>query len=133
MQGAANLTLLEFIYFYTDKVASTKKELQFFLSDDNPNNITNAYLKLISQAECYYPDFKQIAQEVKQYEVILFEKIIKNAQNRKEIKSDLDSLLLAQQFRYLFYGQSYDDALNNGLNVDKLKEQFLFLYSIIKI
>lgn len=133
MQCAANLTLLEFIYFYTDKVASTKKELQFFLSDDNPNNITNAYLKLISQAECYYPDFKQIAQEVKQYEVILFEKIIKNAQNRKEIKSDLDSLLLAQQFRYLFYGQSYDDALNNGLNVDKLKEQFLFLYSIIKI
>ena len=98
--------------------------MQQFLSDDDPNNITNAYLKLISQAECYYPNFKQIAQEIKQHEVILFEKIIKKAQ--------LDSLLLAQHFRYLFYGQSYDDALNNGLDVDRLKKQFMFLYNIIK-
>ena len=70
-QGAFNLSLLEFIHFYVDKVASTKNEMQQFLSDDDPNNITNAYLKLISQAECYYPNFKQIAQEIKQYEVII--------------------------------------------------------------
>ena len=48
MQGAFNLSLLEFIHFYVDKVASTKNEMQQFLSDDDPNNITNAYLKLIS-------------------------------------------------------------------------------------
>lgn len=132
MQGAFNLSLLEFIHFYVDKVASTKNEMQQFLSDDAPNNITNAYLKLISQAECYYPNFKQIAQEIKQYEVILFEKVIKRAQEKKEIKPELDSLLLAQHFRYLFYGQSYDDALNNGLDVDRLKKQFMFLYNIIK-
>ena len=132
MQGAFNLSLLEFIHFYVDKVASTKNEMQQFLSDDDSNNITNAYLKLISQAECYYPNFKQIAQEIKQYEVILFEKIIKRAQEKKEIKPELDSLLLAQHFRYLVYGQSYDDALNNGLDVDRLKKQFMFLYNIIK-
>ena len=132
MQGAFNLSLLEFIHFYVDKVASTKNEMQQFLSDDDSNNITNAYLKLISQAECYYPNFKQIAQEIKQYEVILFEKIIKRAQEKKEIKPELDSLLLAQHFRYLFHGQSYDDALNNGLDVDRLKKQFMFLYNIIK-
>ena len=132
MQGAFNLSLLEFIHFYVDKVASTKNEMQQFLSDDDSNNITNAYLKLISQAECYYPNFKQIAQEIKQYEVILFEKIIKRAQEKKEIKPELDSLLLAQHFSYLFYGQSYDDALNNGLDVDRLKKQFMFLYNIIK-
>lgn len=102
MQGVFNLSLLEFIHFYVDKVASTKNEMQQFLSDDDSNNITNAYLKLISQAECYYPNFKQIAQEIKQYEVILFEKIIKRAQEKKEIKPELDSLLLAQHFRYLF-------------------------------
>ena len=132
MQGAFNLSLLEFIHFYVDKVASTKNEMQQFLSDDDPNNITNAYLKLISQAECYYPNFKQIAQEIKQYEVIMFEKVIKRAQEKKEIKPELDSLLFAQHFRYLFYGQSYDDALNNGLDVDRLKKQFMFLYNIIK-
>ena len=43
MQGAFNLSLLEFIHFYVDKVASTKNEMQQFLSDDDPNNITNAY------------------------------------------------------------------------------------------
>ena len=59
-------------------------------------------------------------------------KIIKRAQEKKEIKPELDSLLLAQHFRYLFYGQSYDDALNNGLDVDRLKKQFMFLYNIIK-
>lgn len=57
--------------------------MQQFLSDDDPNNITNAYLKLISQAECYYPNFKQIAQEIKQHEVILFEKIIKKRKKKR--------------------------------------------------
>ena len=62
----------------------------------------------------------------------MFEKVIKRAQEKKEIKPELDRLLLAQHFRYLFYGQSYDDALNNGLDVDRLKKQFMFLYNIIK-
>lgn len=131
-QRVPNCTLREFIYFYMDKVAVTKQEMQLFLSDDNPNNITNAYLKLISQAECYYPNFKQIAKEVKQYEIVLFEKIIKKAQAEKEIKPEIDSLLLAQHFRYIFYGKSYDDALDNGLDTENLKKQFLFLYDIIK-
>ena len=58
--------------------------MQQFLSDDDPNNITNAYLKLISQAECYYPNFKQIAQEIKQYEVIMFEKGNKKSDKKKK-------------------------------------------------
>ena len=66
-----------------------KSEMQQFLSDDDPNNITNAYLKLISQAECYYPNFKQIAQEIKQYEVIMFEKVIKRAQVKKRNKTGI--------------------------------------------
>ena len=109
MQGAFNLSLLEFIHFYVDKVASTKNEMQQFLSDDDSNNITNAYLKLISQAECYYPNFKQIAQEIKQYEVILFENLHKNLgflcqSNKKQDHLPLFRLIrtLGTQFFVIF-------------------------------
>lgn len=40
---------------------------------------------------------------------------------------------IAKQFKYVYFGQSYNDALVNGLNIPLLKEQFMFIYSLIKI
>lgn len=121
-----------FLKYYVDKVGFNKSELSVFLEDKSKTNITRAYLNLIAQAQQYYPDFDKIAYEIKTKEVFFWENIVKKAQERGEIKSNLDSLLLAKQFRYLFYGQSYDDALEHGLNIEKMEEQFMFLYSIIK-
>lgn len=125
-------SLFVFLKYYVDKVGLNKSELSVFLEDKSETNITRAYLNLIAQAQQYYPDFDKIAYEIKTKEVFVWEKIVKKAQERGEIRDDLDSLLLAKQFRYLFYGQSYDDALEDGLNVEKMEEQFMFLYSIIK-
>lgn len=125
-------SLLVFLKYYVDKVGLSKSELSVFLEDKSETNITRAYLNLIAQAQRYYPDFDKIAYEIKTKEVFVWENIIKKAQEHGEIRSDLDSLLLAKQFRYLFYGQSYDEALEHGLNVEKMEEQFMFLYSIIK-
>lgn len=125
-------SFLFFLKYYVDKVGLNKSELSVFLEDKSGTNITRAYLNLIAQAQRYYPDFDKIAYEIKTKEVFVWENIVKKAQERGEIRSDLDSLLLAKQFRYHFYGQSYDDALEHGLNVEKMEEQFMFLYSIIK-
>lgn len=125
-------SLFAFLKYYVDKVSLNKSELSVFLENKLETNITRAYLNLITQAQRYYPDFDKIAYEIKTREVFFWENTIKKAQESGEIRNDLDSLLLAKQFRYLFYGQSYDDALEHGLNVEKLEEQFMFLYNIIK-
>ena len=125
-------SLYVFLKYYVDKVGLNKSELSVFLEDKSGTNITRAYLNLIAQAQRYYPDFDKIAYEIKTKEVFVWKNIVERAQERGEIRNDLDSLLLAKQFRYLCYGQSYDDALEHGLNVEKMEEQLLFLYSIIK-
>lgn len=131
-ESSQYMPLLQFLKFYIDKVSMNKHELSIFLEDSTQTNITRAYLGLISQAERYYPDFSTIAYEIKTRELLFWKMTIKKAQENGEIKADLDSLLLAKQFRYLFLGESYDDALENGLNIQNLEEQFMFLYSIIK-
>lgn len=52
---------------------------------------------------------------------------------RGEINKQYDCRYLAKQFKYLFFGQSYNDALENGLNIPELKKQFIFIYNLIKI
>ena len=48
-QGAFNLSLLEFIHFYVDKVASTKNEMQQFLM--RPYKTENFYALLSARKE----------------------------------------------------------------------------------
>lgn len=131
-ENSQYMSLMQFLKFYIDKVSMNKHELSIFLEDSTQTNITRAYLNLISQAERYYPDFSKIAYEIKTRELLFWKMTIKKAQENGEIKANLDSLCLAKQFRYLFLGESYDDALENGLNIQNLEEQFMFLYSIIK-
>lgn len=54
---------------------------------------------------------------------------------RERRKLELNTIAknIAKQFKYVYFGQSYNDALVNGLNIPLLKEQFMFIYSLIKI
>ena len=51
------------------------------------------------------------------------------AVERGEVRSDIDTELMAQTFIAMFYGRAYRDSLTNGLDADLLKRQMLQLYA----
>ena len=51
---------------------------------------------------------------------------------KQEIKEDINVISTAKLFMNVFYGQSYLDALNSGLNTTELKLQFQNIYSLLK-
>lgn len=132
VHSGSRKSLLQFIKTYVDTVDIHKRELSPYLEEPTNSNITRAYLNLIAQAQRYYPDFDRIANAVRTNEIHFWTSLIKKAQESGEIRADLDALSIAQQFRYIFFGKSYDDSLEHGLNVKDLENQYMFLYNIIK-
>lgn len=132
MQNSENLSLRDFIDYYIDNVQRTMDYLyQFILPNANTNG-TRAYMSLILQAEKFYPNFTKETTMVTQKELLLWEKILRQAQNNGEISIQHDCRSIAKQFKFIFFGQSYNDALINGLNIPQLREQFIFIYNLIK-
>lgn len=133
MRMSTTLSLYEFIELYIDRVQYTMDYLSQFVLPDANTNGTRAYMNLILQAEKFYPNFTKVTTIITQKELLLWETVLKHAQKNGEIGEQHDCRKLAKQFKYIFFGQSYNDALENGLNIPKLKEQFLFIYGLIKV
>lgn len=126
LQTSNAMSLYEFIEHYIYNVERTMNYLTQFILPDAKTNGTRAYMNLILQAEKFYPNFTRETTIITQKELLLWEKILKQAQNKGEINKQYDCKSIAKQFKYIFFGQSYNDALENGLNISELKNN---LYS----
>lgn len=133
LQTSKAMSLYEFIEHYIVDVERTMNYLTQFILPEAKTNGTRAYMNLILQAEKFYPNFTKETTIITQKELLLWERILKQAQNEGEINKQYDCRYLAKLFKYLFFGQSYNDALENGLNIPELKKQFIFIYNLIKI
>lgn len=133
LQISKPMSLYEFIEHYIINVERTMNYLTQFILPEAKTNGTRAYMNLILQAEKFYPNFTKETTIITQKELLLWERILKHAQNEGEINKQYDCRYLVKQFKYLFFGQSYNDALENGLNIPELKKQFIFIYNLIKI
>ena len=133
LQTSNAMSLYEFIEHYIYNVERTMNYLTQFILPDAKTNGTRAYMNLILQAEKFYPNFTRETTIITQKELLLWEKILKQAQNKGEINKQYDCKSIAKQFKYIFFGQSYNDALENGLNISELKKQFIFIYDLIKV
>ena len=129
LQTSKAMSLYEFIEHYIVNVERTMNYLTQFILPEAKTNGTRAYMNLILQAEKFYPNFTKETTIITQKELLLWERILKQAQNEGEINKQYDCRYL----KYLFFGQSYNDALENGLNIPELKKQFIFIYNLIKI
>lgn len=133
LQTSNAMSLYEFIEHYIYNVERTMNYLTQFILPDAKTNGTRAYMNLILQAEKFYPNFTRETTIITQKELLLWEKILKQAQNKGEINKQYDCKTIAKQFKYIFFGQSYNDALENELNISELKKQFIFIYDLIKV
>lgn len=130
--NVTDMSLLEYLNWYVDNIAKTMERLTQFVIPDTNINGTRAYMNLILQAEKYYPGFHQLLNEIEKNEMIQLKQIATKAQKEGEIRSTCNIDLFVQQIRLIFLGKSYQDALRNGLDVNTLREQFIFLYFLIK-
>ena len=128
-------TLAEFIGQYVAGVNASMKRIVGLVGDSlNPNDCCPNfyYFHFLSQVRMYYPGIRQKIERILCQAHELWEKVIRNAKESGEIKSDTDVKKTATMFRQMFFGLSYEQAFLNGLNVDKLEENFRYIYSLLK-
>lgn len=85
LQTSKAMSLYEFIEHYIVNVERTMNYLTQFILPEAKTNGTRAYMNLILQAEKFYPNFTKETTIITQKELLLWERILKQAQNEGEI------------------------------------------------
>lgn len=128
-------TLAEFIGQYVTGVSISMKRIIGLIGDGDSAHDCSPnfyYFHFLSQVRMYYPGIRQKIENVFRRDYDLWVKIIKEAKDSGEIKSDTDVRKAAAMFRQMFFGLSYEQAFLNGLNVNELEENFRYIYSLLK-
>lgn len=126
-------TLYGFICNYVARIDDTINSIKTFLEGMKVENPFKGYMAIGLTADYYYPKFAEKLRGTFDEEVDLWVEQIKRAQEKGEIKPDLNPRHLAEQFRYLFLGQAYTQALTEGLDTEHLKELLMEFYDLIKL
>ena len=126
-------SLLDFIYAYITRINETINTLKTILEGMNVENPFKGYMAIGLTADYYYPKFAAKLRETFDEEITLWVDHIKKAQEKGEIRADLNPSHLAEQFRYIFLGQAYTQSLTEGLDPEHLKDLLLEFYNLIKL
>jgi len=124
-------TLKEFIETYIRGVEDTAKYI-YSITDIKAEELTHYYYHFILQASKYHPDFKKFEENLFINELSLWTNIIKKAQENGEVRKDLDTASVANQFFNYYYGVSYITSYFGILNTEDLRKQYAFLYELVK-
>ena len=125
-------SLHDFIDAYVKGVKRTMKEVKQLIGDDVSTAVcSRAYLNIIQQVASILPDLFMSYQQCMDREQQVWQQVITQAIERREVQSGIDVELLAQTFSTLFYGRAYRDSLTKVLDADLLKSQMLQLYKLI--
>lgn len=127
-----SMSLLEYLNRYVDNIEEKKEKLTQFVIPEANTNGARAYMNLVLQAEKHYPGFHQLLDEIEKSETAQLKQAAIKAQEEGEIRKTCDIDLFVRQIRLTVLGKSYQDALRNGLDTHALREQFIFLYSLIR-
>ena len=127
-------TLREFIDAYIDGVKRTMTELMMLMGEGvTLAECSRAYLSIIQQIAVLLPELSERQQQSITREQQVWHQVISRSVERGEVRSDIDTELMAQTFIALFYGRAYRDSLTTGLDADLLKRQMLQLYTAIAL
>ncbi len=125
-------SLREFIIKYTESVSYTMNGLHALLRGCTVQQASHAYLAFLMQLRETVPDLHDEYLSNRTNELFIWNEILKDAKANGEIAEDVDTYAFAQTFVYVFYGQTFWEALDNGLNVGLLRRNYLKIYDAIK-
>lgn len=125
-------TLKDFIMSYTEAVGNTMSSLAQLLSGCSIQQASQAYLSFLMQLKKTAPDLHDEYLTNRNNELVIWHGVIQEATRTGEIRADIDCFAMAEQFVYTFYGLTFWEALDCGLNVDHLRRQYLSLYKSLQ-
>ncbi|WP_302235786.1 TetR/AcrR family transcriptional regulator [uncultured Alistipes sp.] len=129
-------TVIDFIEKYVDGVRRTMDEivrLGNVRRELMPGKLANAgYFHLFQQVLFYYPDGRQRLHELMESEYELWCRAIRGGVERGELGSGTDIAQAAALFRQVFIGLSYQMSFSDGLDVELLRQRFLYIYGLLK-
>ncbi len=124
--------LKNFIDLYIEGICKTISIFQFIIDDLSYTKSTKAYISLILQIAQYFPDLNNKFSIIRNNEIGIWCAFLQKAIICHEIREDIDILSTAKQFINIFYGQTFIDALSEGLNINVLRQQMYNLYNLLK-
>lgn len=130
-------TVIDFIEKYVEGVRRTMDEivrLGNVRRELMPGKLANAgYFHLFQQVLFYYPDGRQRLHELMESEYELWCRAIRGGGvERGELGSGTDIAQAAALFRQVFIGLSYQMSFSDGLDVELLRQRFLYIYGLLK-
>ncbi|MBD5337103.1 MAG: helix-turn-helix transcriptional regulator [Bacteroides sp.] len=126
-------SLKEFIYSYTASISRTMNDLHSLLAGCTVQQASQAYLSFLMQLKETAPDLHDEYLSNRTYELFTWNDVLRAAVASGEISEAIDTYAFAQTFLFLFYGQTFWEALDNGLNVDQLRRNYLKIYDAIRV
>ena len=130
-QDVQNLSLLEFIELL---ITHTTKTLRSIFHNDVEFNPVN-YMALITDCFRHYKGFAEEKMKILENEVKLIKKVLENAIARGEIRPDINTAVIANQYFSTLLGMAGDILRNSSLKltIKSLRDQFSELYKLLKI
>lgn len=125
----------DFIDQYISGVERTMREMVRRLDDgNNPGNcsLNLYYFHMLIQVRLYYPDVDDKMKSFLVWNYRLWVKMIREAQERGEIRREPDAEQMALMFHHIFWGRLFEEAFYNELDTRKLREELGLLYSLVK-
>lgn len=126
-------SLKEFIINYTASIAKTMNGLHSLLGGCTVQQASQAYLSFLMQLRETAPDLNDEYLNNRNQELLIWNDMLREGVIRGEISPDIDTFAFAHAFLYIFYGQTFWEALDNGLNVDLLRRTYLKIYDSIRM
>lgn len=125
-------TFIDFINAAVDGVRNTMAGMQRLIDEIMPQNASRSYLFLLLQIKTYFPDLHDEYLINRNNELSIWNVKILEAIARGELRSDLDVMTSAEQYVYLYYGESFYESMLSGLDVEHLRRVLLALYRLMK-
>lgn len=126
-------SLKEFIISYTASIGKTMNGLHSLLAGCTVQQASQAYLSFLMQLRETAPDLHDEYLSNRTNELFIWNDVLRAAVASGEISGEIDTFAFAQTFLFVFYGQTFWEALDNGLNIDLLRRNYLRIYDAIRV
>lgn len=122
-------TFEEYIELYINVLKEQKQKAKELGVD----NLNMALINITNQALFYYPEFAEKGQKWIDLQIAQWRKVIIKSMVKGDISENVDVDFVAQLFEEIYCGLSYVSIANkDGIDINKLRECFIFLYNSLK-
>lgn len=125
------MPLKDFIVKYTESIGRTMTNLKSLLAGCTVQQASQAYLSFLMQLRHTAPDLHDEYLSNRVHELTVWNNILEGAVKSGEIRNDINCFATAETFVYNFYGMTFWDCLDSGLNSDHLRRLYMAQYKLL--